>query len=52
MPIERVPADTAPVETARTEAAAPQTTFEHLPRRTATATTDQLPHQTVPSDGA
>jgi hypothetical protein len=51
VPIERVPADTAPVEAARTEAAAPQTTFEHLPRRTPTATTDQLPHQTVPSDG-
>jgi hypothetical protein len=52
MPVERAPADTAPAETARTEAAAPQTTFEPLPRRTPTATTDQLPHQTVPFDGA
>jgi len=57
VPVERVPADTAPVntaqtETARTETDAPQTTFEHLPRRrAATATTDQLPHQSVPFGG-
>lgn len=50
VPAERVPADTAPAETVRTEA--PRTTFEPLRRRTATATTDQLPHQTVPFDGA
>jgi hypothetical protein len=52
VPADTVPADTAPVETARTEADAPPTAFEHLPRRTTTATADQLPHQTVPSDGA
>jgi hypothetical protein len=51
-PVERVPAETAPAETDRTGTGAAQTAFEHLPRRTATATTDQLPHQSVPFDGA